>query len=93
MVYTRLSTMLSFKSQEQQDKQKPQEQEQKQQEPYGWKWEVNHDGVIWQWSHPTSSAPTPSALTPVITPVKKNTLVDYWYTVHDGIAIPWSGEP
>ena len=75
--------------------------QQEQQESSGWKWEVNHDGVIWNWSPPIHSPVTYSPVTysPVTySPVKsipqtqKKSLVDYWYTVHDGLAIPWSGE-
>ena len=68
----------------------------------GWKWEVNHDGVIWSWYHPTpcyassasaSLASAPSALTPSAPRVpaaqqEKPSLVDYWYIVHDGVVIP-----
>jgi hypothetical protein len=76
----------------------------------GWKWEVNHDGVIWSWYHPypsvtstsippTSTPPTSSTPTPIVLshlkeqtvskdPTSKYTLVDYWYTVHDGPIIP-----
>jgi len=64
----------------------------------GWKWEVNHDGVIWSWYHPSApsaplaplapSAPSaPSALVPTAL-TEKPTLVDYWYIVHDGVVIP-----
>ena len=70
-----------------------------------WKWEVNHDGVIWSWSHPTFP-PAPAALPPVALPpapvplaasskkslIAKKSLIDYWYAIHDGIALPWSGE-
>lgn len=102
----RLSTMFSFKSKQQQH------------EPSGWKWEVNHDGVIWNWSHPTTIPPvcTPPVCTPPVStpPVstppissasltsasltqgsnqQKTSLVDYWYIIHDGLAIPWNGEP
>lgn len=99
----RLSTMFSFKSKQQQ---------QQQHEPSGWKWEVNHDGVIWNWSHPTTIPPpvcTPPVCTPPVSPVpsasltsasltpgsnqQKTSLVDYWYIIHDGLAIPWNGEP
>ena len=67
----------------------------------GWKWEVNHDGVIWSWSHPT---PTSILTYPIQEKEEKKekeqektekkeksqrpTLVDYWYTVHDGTVIP-----
>jgi hypothetical protein len=85
------STMFSLNQEQKQEK-----QEQKQ-ESSGWKWEVNHDGVIWSWSNPPVAIPTTPILTQS-TPVKsqsqtqKKSLVDYWYTVHDGVAIPWSGE-
>ena len=46
----------------------------------GWKWEVNHDGVIWSWYHPTpcyaSSASLASAPSPSLAPLpapKENT--------------------
>jgi hypothetical protein len=76
----------------------------------GWKWEVNHDGVIWSWYHPypsvtptppspsnpsnpskpsvTSSLSHPTEQTVSKDPTTKYTLVDYWYTVHDGPIIP-----
>jgi hypothetical protein len=81
-----------------------QKQQTKQQEHTGWNWEVNHDGVIWSWSHPTPVYSLPVSATPVSSapvssapvssapvssaPVTKKTLVDYWYTVHDGVVIP-----
>lgn len=70
----------------------------------GWKWEVNHDGVIWSWYHPypsvtpISQTPSNPSVTPSLSqpteqtvskdPTSKYTLVDYWYTVHDGPIIP-----
>lgn len=71
----------------------------------GWKWEVNHDGVIWSWYHqyPSVTPSTPSAPSaPSVSTILSNpnqqtdskdsstkyTLVDYWYTVHDGPIIP-----
>jgi hypothetical protein len=69
----------------------------------GWKWEVNHDGVVWSWYHPTpcyvsSSSlaskplPAPSALTASLpeppTNQERPSLVDYWYVVNDGVVVP-----
>lgn len=59
----------------------------------GWKWEVNHDGVIWSWYHPTASPSLslpPSTTQKTDLPIKsqKYSLVDYWYTIHDGTVIP-----
>ena len=79
-------------------KQEPKEQEK--QEKQEWNWEVNHDGVIWSWSHSSScsfdytSRPVSLQEQQAI-PVKlqkqekkeKKSLIDYWY-VHDGIVIP-----
>ena len=71
------------------------EQQQQKQPTSGWKWEVNHDGVIWSWCQPYSLplslpvSPSPLPASPV---KQKKSLVDYWYAVHDGIAIPWNGE-
>jgi len=63
----------------------------------GWKWEVNHDGVVWSWYHPcpslvSVSAPSglaPSSSAPAgLVPLERTTLVDYWYIVNDGVVIP-----
>lgn len=70
----------------------------------GWKWEVNHDGVVWSWYHPCpslvsvpsrlpppSSAPSsaaPAELVPSSAPLERTTLVHYWYIVNDGVVIP-----
>lgn len=76
---------------------KEQEQQEKKQ---GWNWEVNHDGVIWSWSH-SSSCSFDYTSRPVEKQEKKEekkeekkqekkekkSLIDYWY-VHDGIVIP-----
>jgi hypothetical protein len=66
----------------------------------GWKWEVNHDGVIWSWYH---VHPHPMTVNSKITDLtstdqmvststvqQRYSLVDYWYTVHDGTVIPTS---
>ena len=77
----------------------------------GWKWEVNHDGVIWSWYHPTPFMVSSSSLDKVQDKVpsqtqtqtqdkvpsqvqdkvqtqSKQSLVDYWYVVNDGVVVP-----
>jgi hypothetical protein len=66
----------------------------------GWKWEVNHDGVIWSWYHTYPSPVTENSkntdsnstnqMVSTASVRPKYSLVDYWYTVHDGIVIPTS---
>lgn len=76
------------------------EREQQEQKKQEWNWEVNHDGVVWSWSHSSScsfdytSRPVDKQgqekqAIPVkcVTPVKKS-LIDYWYVIHDGTVIP-----
>jgi hypothetical protein len=69
----------------------------------GWKWEVNHDGVVWSWYH-TYPSPTVLDRNPPSNSSKmdeskslkvieidnqsKRSVVDYWYLVHDGVVIP-----
>jgi len=68
----------------------------------GWKWEVNHDGVMLNWDIiynmssqkdiPTQSQkdiPTQSENKQNMKELStKKSLVDYWYVVHDGVVIP-----
>ncbi len=68
----------------------------------GWKWEVNHDGVMLNWDiiynmSSQKDIPTQSQKDiPTQSENKQNTkelstkksLVDYWYVVHDGVVIP-----
>lgn len=74
----------------------------------GWKWEVNHDGVIWSWYHQTPYMVSSSSLdkvqdkvpsqvpsqvqdkvqTQIPSQTSKQSLVDYWYVVNDGVVIP-----
>ena len=71
----------------------------------GWKWEVNHDGVIWSWYHQTPYMVSSSSLDKVPSQVQdkvpsqtqtqdkvqtqsKQSLVDYWYVVNDGVVVP-----
>lgn len=69
----------------------------------GWKWEVNHDGVVWSWYHPypevssnDSKRSTTTSSTSQVSEIKitsdvsekRYSMIDYWYTVHDGTVIP-----
>ena len=49
-----------------------------------WKWEINHDGLIFSYeARLNQTIPLQSSA-----PVQKKTLIDYWYIVHDGVVIP-----
>jgi hypothetical protein len=60
----------------------------------GWKWEVNHDGVMLNWDiiynmSSQKDIPTQSENKQNMKELStKKSLVDYWYVVHDGVVIP-----
>lgn len=68
----------------------------------GWKWEVNHDGVMIKWDIINDMSSQKDIITQVqkdistqsenkqntTEPFTKKSLVDYWYIIHDGVVIP-----